>query len=203
MQVLFRRTGQRRYGVEVRRVQYPDVGMDPAPGYDPLMPHDILHMVVESELRLTRGVFGQLAAGGDAGTFTRDLEPQGLQRASSRRMRRTRRRGTKLRREGHEESAQSERAAFILWFEWLARSSDPGRQRLAKTKAWRAQQVRATCSAAETNSFTPKIIARICRRLDEIGRLWSELALGEAVAVGWPDLSVAKVLAPSSHGRRR
>jgi hypothetical protein len=202
MQVIFRRTGQRRYGIEARRPQYPDVGMDPAPGYDPLMPHDILHMVVESELGLTRGVFGQLAAGGDAGTFRRDLEPHGPSRATSRRMRRTRSRGAKLLREGHEESAQSERAAFIFWYEWLVRSSDAGRQRLAKAKARQAQQVRATCSPAETVSFTREVIERICRRLDAISRLWSELELGEAVAVSWPDLSVARVPGPSSRGRR-
>ncbi len=77
MQVVFRRTGPRRYAIDAHRGSYPDVGMDPAPGYDPLMPHDLLHLVVEAELGLTHGVFGQLAAGGDASTFQRDLETSG------------------------------------------------------------------------------------------------------------------------------
>lgn len=38
------------------------VEMNRAPGYDPLMPHDLLHLIVESELGLTRGIFGQLAS---------------------------------------------------------------------------------------------------------------------------------------------
>src|SRR5829696_1508173 len=69
MILVFRRTGQRRYAVEVQRLGFPDLVMNPAPGYDRLMPHDLMHLVVEAQLGLTRGVFGQLAAGGDAGTF--------------------------------------------------------------------------------------------------------------------------------------
>ena len=69
MTLVFRRTGQRRYAVEVQRPGLPDLEMNPAPGYDPLMPHDMMHLVVEAQLGLTRGIFGQLAAGGTAGTF--------------------------------------------------------------------------------------------------------------------------------------
>lgn len=193
MQVSFRRTGKRRYAIEARRPKYPDIGMDPAPGFDSLMPHDLLHMVVEAELGLMRGVFGQLAAGGDAGSFGRDLEPQGRTRANSRRRRRTAARGAKLLREGRAESAQSERAAYIFWHEWLARSSDAGRQRVAKSMAAQAQQVRDTCSPAELAAFTEDATERICRRLDQISALWANLEVGEAVAVSWPELDAAPV----------
>ena len=74
MLLTFRRTGQRRYAVEARRTSFPDVEMNPAPGYDQCIPHDMMHLVVEAKLGLTRAVFGQLAAGGDAGTF--HLNPQ-------------------------------------------------------------------------------------------------------------------------------
>ena len=67
MLVVFRRSGERRYSVEAQRPGLPLVEMNPAPGYDPLMPHDMMHLVVESQLGLTRGIFGQLAAGGTAG----------------------------------------------------------------------------------------------------------------------------------------
>src|SRR3546814_20442724 len=43
--------------------------MDPAPGFDPDLPHDMVHFVVEAALGLKMGVFGQIAAGGDAGSF--------------------------------------------------------------------------------------------------------------------------------------
>jgi hypothetical protein len=42
--------------------------MDPAPGYDPRLPHDMAHFVVENELGITGGVFGQLAQGGVCST---------------------------------------------------------------------------------------------------------------------------------------
>jgi hypothetical protein len=43
--------------------------MDPAPGYDPRLPHDAAHFIVENELEITGAIFGQLAAGGTANTF--------------------------------------------------------------------------------------------------------------------------------------
>ena len=61
MIVVFRRTGQRRYSVEAQRPEFPDLVMNPGPGYDKFMPHDMMHLVVEAQLGLTRGVFGQLA----------------------------------------------------------------------------------------------------------------------------------------------
>ena len=38
--------------------------MDPAPGYDARLPHDMAHFIVENELGIKGGVFGQIAAGG-------------------------------------------------------------------------------------------------------------------------------------------
>ena len=43
--------------------------MDSAPGFDPRTPHDLQHFIVEQELGIKLGIFGQLAAGGTAGTF--------------------------------------------------------------------------------------------------------------------------------------
>ena len=191
MQVIFRLTGERRYAIEARRPDYPDVGMDPAPGYDPLLPHDVLHMVVEAELGLTRGVFGQLAAGGDAGTFGHDLAATGTVRERSRRQRRTKARGAKLLREGREQSAQSERATYICWSEWLARSEVPERQRLARTMAQQAREVRDMCSPGELASLSGEFIERVSVKLDEISRLWAQLEVGEGIIVSWPTLRLA------------
>src|SRR5215207_7392869 len=88
MVLVFRRTGQRRYAVLAQRSGFPDQEMNPAPGYDPLMPHDMMHLVVEAQLGLRRAVFGQLASGGDAGTFhlqvQRDQSSRELTRVSNR-----------------------------------------------------------------------------------------------------------------------
>ena len=61
MIVVFRRTGQRRYSVEAQRPEFSDLVVDPGPGYDKFPPHDMMHLVVEAQLGLTRGAFGQLA----------------------------------------------------------------------------------------------------------------------------------------------
>jgi hypothetical protein len=173
--------------------------MDPAPGYDPLMPHDILHMVVEAKLGLTAGVFGQLAAGGDAGTFSRDLESHGTPKERARRRRRAQARGATLLRQGRGDSAQSERAAYICWYAWLARSEESARRRLAKTMASQAEQVRATCPPPELRALTEDLLEGICRHLDAISGIWVDLAVGEGVAVSWPDLRVDKRAAVAGH----
>lgn len=69
MQVTFTRTSDRRYAVTVVRPAGDRVTMDPAPGYHPHIPHDLAHLVVERHLGLRDGIYGSLAAGGDAGTF--------------------------------------------------------------------------------------------------------------------------------------
>src|SRR3954462_768424 len=71
MQVTFKRTGERRYGVWVERPGAPCLAMHPAPAYDPDIPHDLAHFVVERECGIAHGVYGQIAAGGTAGTFHR------------------------------------------------------------------------------------------------------------------------------------
>lgn len=69
MKVTFTRTAERRYRVSVEGSGVVSSWMEPAPGYDARLPHDMAHFVVENELGITGGVFGQLAAGGDARTF--------------------------------------------------------------------------------------------------------------------------------------
>lgn len=187
MEVEFRRTGERRYAITIRRAGLPPVEMDPAPGYDPHMPHDLLHLVVERELGLTRGIFGQVAAGGDAGTFVRDAGGGGGGRAASRRRRRATRRGDALRREGRDEAAQSERATYVCLVEWLARSRDPKRRSAAAKMAPEADHIRDTQPPAERRALDATTMARICARLDDLGGRWSKLAVGGSLTLRWPD----------------
>jgi hypothetical protein len=58
MIVVFRRTGERRYAVLAQRPGFPDLEMNPAPGFDRLIPHDMMHLVVEAQLGLSRAIFG-------------------------------------------------------------------------------------------------------------------------------------------------
>jgi len=89
MRVTFIKTGPRRYGVLVERDRWPDVGVNPAPGYDDYLPHDLLHFVAEAEWRMDGAVFGQLASGGDAGIFL-PLDPELLTQTVRDRKRRKR-----------------------------------------------------------------------------------------------------------------
>src|SRR6185503_5634367 len=108
MTLIFRRTDQRRYAVEVQRPGLPDLEMNPAPGYDPLMPHDMMHLIVESQLGLMHGIFGQLASGGTAGTFRLSVDYDQSSREIARARKRVTARGKKLLRNGRNECSQSE-----------------------------------------------------------------------------------------------
>ncbi len=110
MEITFQRTGERRYAVIARPERRPPVTMNPAPGFDPRLPHDLVHFAVEREHRVELGVFGQLAAGGNLRTFRRlDGTPD----------RRLRRRGERLAREHLEALARSEHRAAEALRAWL------------------------------------------------------------------------------------
>jgi hypothetical protein len=64
MIVTFTRTGERRYSVSVEGPNISPAKMDPAPGYDSRLPHDVAHFIVENELGIEGGIFGQMAIGG-------------------------------------------------------------------------------------------------------------------------------------------
>src|SRR4051812_32147409 len=135
MDVTFTRTGERRYGVYVDRPGAPRLQMHPAPGYDPLLPHDMVHLAVELECGIALGVFGQLAAGGDAGTF---------HRADGVRDRGLRRRGERLVRAHGADLARSEELTARALHAWHRRSGAlPGVcARLdALSKRWRSLRV--------------------------------------------------------------
>ncbi len=187
MEVQFRRTGERRYAITIYQKDLPPVEMNPAPGYDPIMPHDLLHLVVESELGLSRGIFGQIADGGHAGTFHPVPSQDENRREAARRRRRSSKRGEKLLREGRHQAAQSERATYICLYEWLARSVDPERRKLAVQMAPQAKHLRDLQPSAESRVLTEDILVRVCARLDKMSARWLSLDIGQSFTVGWPD----------------
>ena len=187
MILTFRKTAQRRYAVDVYRDSHPDLEMDPAPGYDPLVPHDLLHLVVEAALGLSNGIFGQLAAGGDAGTFRIRNEAGTSNREAARRRRRQHKRGIQLAKKGESDSAQSERAAYVGWHAWLMRSTVTKRQALGQSRAEQARQVRGCMTPEEQQAFDDSL-DKICRHLDELSATWVRLAVGESMSVQWPEL---------------
>ena len=168
MTLVFRRTGQRRYAVEVQRPGRPDLEMNPAPGYDPLMPHDMMHLVVEAQLGLTRGIFGQLAAGGNAGTFRVPVDRDQSSRHVTRARKRVTVRGRNLLKDGRDDCAQSERATYICLQEWRCQSA----------------------GATQLLNISQRKLDEICKHLDQLSSRWSSLAIGQSMAVAWPDLNI-------------
>lgn len=181
MEVTFTRTGPRRYAVRADRPGFPTVEMNPAPGYDPYLPHDLIHFVVEAELGLPLGVFGQLAAGGDAGSFY--LPPNQLgSRERSRSQRRTKRRGGALLRAGRRDAERSEQAASICQYEWLRRSSHSELRAKARIMA---PYIRTLSSAFDGDLLSRDAIDRICKRLDVVSAEWRQLSEGGSLTVTW------------------
>jgi hypothetical protein len=190
MIVVFRRVRERGYAVEARRSAFPDLEMNPAPGYDQLIPHDLMHMVVEAQLGLYRGVFGQLASGGDAGTFHPVFTDNETTREIARVRTRVKERGRKLLREGRDHCAQSERATYICWQHWLAQSQATDARATSQTMTQQAKEVRDVATATESGALTQTKLAEICKHLNTLSSQWSRLAVGESLAVRWPDLAI-------------
>ena len=189
MYLVFRRTGARQYAVEARREKSPDLEMDPAPGFDPFIPHDLMHLVVEAQLGLTSGIFGQLAIGGDAGSF-RPIAPEHQSPKAMARLRRHQQaRGKTLLRTGRTECAQSERATYLCLHEWRRRSGKLSFKD-SYSMSQESNQIKNISPVSEMEALDEKRLDSICRHLDELSSVWSNLNVGESMSVSWPELSV-------------
>jgi len=185
MKIEFRKTSARTYAIKILRDGAAPLEMDPAPGYDDAMPHDLLHLVVEVELGLHLGVFGQVAAGGTAQTFHERDRTGRRRREASRERRKLARRGDKLAKAGRDEAALSERATFLCLNAWLARSREPELRARASRLTDEVAHVDAVQTSDDSRALTPQAMNRICARLDELSARWRRLGIGESLAVDW------------------
>jgi hypothetical protein len=163
MNVTFERTGERRYGVLVERDGAPAISMNPAPGFDEFLPHDLLHFVAEAEWGLDGAVFGRLASGGDGGTFypaDKELVGKWMRRR-------------KLARKPRPRGRRSELLAGILECAWNARR---GRSPLPDDWDERLAAARAD----------PERTARVVASLDDLAERWHALRIGESLTLEWP-----------------
>ena len=109
MFVTFLRAGERRYSVRVAVEGEPVLELNTAPGYDPLMPHDLQHFIVERALGIEGGVYGQLAAGRTAGlgSISKAYRAINIQVAAGHRSARRRREGGESESANHGNSRRS------------------------------------------------------------------------------------------------
>lgn len=164
MQVRFERTGSHRYAVAILRDQHGDLRMDPAPGYSDLIPHDLVHLVVEEEFGLRDGIFGQLAAGGNAGTFvpTEELRTKGWVRQVERRNRST---GTDM--------GRSEGLVAQIYPRWLRRRGH-------------LPDSHYVLQDPPPTAISDHDLDRVFARLDDLCDAWRTADIGAAVEVEWP-----------------
>lgn len=182
MLVTFVRTGERRYAVRASIEGKAVVEMSPAPGYDPMMPHDLQHFIVERALGIKGAVFGQLAAGGTAGTF-HVIVPGGKQRRS----REGRKRAAKQAKLtlDRDDAARSERATYICWHCWLGQSSDPAHRARAREMQDMARSILQGMSADERALYSPKKMTEIRAEFERLSERWSKLEVGESLTEPW------------------
>jgi hypothetical protein len=109
MKVTFTRVGERRYSVSVEGPNIDPVRMHPAPGYDERLPHDAAHFIVENELGIMGGVFGQIAAGGTANTFFS---------SDAKSSRKARKRGRDIAKANRKDALFSEHAVYAAQSRW-------------------------------------------------------------------------------------
>ena len=172
MNVRFRRTGARRYAVVVTLAGEPPRALDPAPGYDDDIPHDLVHYVVEAALGLRTGVYGRAARG--AGTFIttreRDVSPRERARRQRKQQKRERALGAEDARHAAD-MAQSERLAALCDVAWRRKHGQ-------QPDPLRSAPVPRTADAAD--------VERVVSHLDSIAPLWRALPVGGELVFEWP-----------------
>ena len=183
MKVHFIRSGERRYSMRIERADAPVLVMDPAPGFDPDLPHDMVHFVVEAALGIGTGVFGQIAAGGDAGSFHVEaggaLSAKERQRAARKQIAK----GMKLIKNQGREGELSELAAFLFDIAW--RSGQRPGSAAQRAALGEAERTRASLSADE-RARIDAARPRVFEDFERLSKAWRALSVGDALTFEWP-----------------
>jgi hypothetical protein len=169
MRVSFRKTHRRGYAVDISRDSAEDLTMNPAPGYDDLLPHDLVHLLVELHWGLRDGIYGSVAAGGNAGTFrlSDDRPHSESVRAHARAARRARRS------RGGADMARSEHLAGVVHARWNAV------HRGAALPDWYP-------NALAASDVTEAEIAAVLQEAEALSERWRRVQVGDAMELEWP-----------------
>lgn len=169
--------------MRIERAAGPALVMDPAPGFDPDLPHDMVHFVVEAALGLKAGVFGQIAAGGDAGSFHIGGPAGAAARDHRRAARKQAAKGQRLVRSQGRDGELSEIAAFLFDVAWRSGGRpDSAAQRAALGEAERVRAGLSPDERARINAAQPRVFADF----ERLAQAWRALGAGEALVLDWP-----------------
>ena len=184
MLVTFVRTGERRYAVRAAVEGLPAMEMNPAPGYDPRMPHDLQHFIVERALGIGGAIYGQLAAGGTVGTF-RSTGKSSEPRAAARARRKQERRSSRLMSDHLEDCARSERATCVCWHDWLSHSKESALRAKAQAMHATAKSILQGMPPEERALYTAEKLGEIRSQFSALSTRWSTLEVGEGFTEPW------------------
>lgn len=185
MQGEFQKTGERRYAVRILRKDLPVLEMNPAPGFDDLMPHDLCHFIVEQVLGIENAIFGQLANNGTAGTFRNAPTESVNTRNDSRQRRKAAKRGKKMVKENLDSYSKSERATYICWQNWLENSTDAELKKRAAEMKLTVEATFNQMTADEKALYTKENLTKVRARMTELSNQWQNLKTGESMKVDW------------------
>jgi hypothetical protein len=184
MKVEFCKTAERRYAIKLLRDGLPALEMNPAPGFDDLMPHDLCHFIVEQVLRIENAVFGG-AASGSSTTFRHHPSETSNTKNDSRQRRKAKQKGKQAVKEHSEDYYRSERATFVCWQNWLSESSDIESKRRAADMKDAAESILRQMSAAERAIYTKANLEKVRLRMSELSQQWQSLKPGDSMTVEW------------------
>jgi hypothetical protein len=171
MKVTFERTGERRYAVRVVVPGQSPRFTNPAPGFDAHIPHDLVHYLLEAELRLAAGVYGRAAQGGSSFIVEGS---SGRQRTREQRRQRKREVGlTRRDAAASGDMARAERLALLCDIAWRRRHGGRG-----DAQPWLAPEPPTADEAL--------CIARVIERLETIAPRWHALPIGGSLTFEWP-----------------
>jgi hypothetical protein len=129
------------------------------------LPHDAVHFLVETEARLSRGVFGQIAAGRNNIFWPAD--PKAQRRQARREAKRTSSAAERA------DTARSEELASVCQLLWELRA---GHRRTLPL--W--------FSSVPPGILDSPLIERILGRLDAFAACWQALPAGGSITLAWP-----------------
>src|SRR3546814_3203337 len=135
--------------------------MGAATGVDPDLPDDVVHCAVEAALGRKTGVFGKIAAGGNAGSFHIGGPEGGDAREHRRAARKQAVKGRKLVEGQGRDGELSEIAAFLFDIAWRSGTRpDSAAQRAALSEA---ERTRASLSRSAAHKSELQSLMRISK----------------------------------------
>ena len=185
MKVEFRKTAERGYAVKILRENSPVLEMNPAPGFDDLMPHDLCHLIVEQVLGIENAIFGHVAKNGISWSFRNQPSETSNTREDSRRRRKDKRKSISSVKQNQEDYARSERATYVCWQHWLSKSPDPKLKRRAEEMKETAEHIFNQMKPSEMAIYTKENLEKVCQRMSELSQEWQNLKMGDSMTVNW------------------